>query len=683
MRALKTALIFIAAFFLLFSCDSSGSDYFFENPVAVSVLKNVKCVNGSVSYIGFVVDNTEKYGARIMKISGCGQKIDKDFKDNADDKTGIYVGGAGVGIAQIVKNNEVIIGTISSGKVNYDHYKNDEKELEEHNGRLVLRTLKGNFVHDKALDKSVLLDFHPALVESDGNGFFIYGTYFGKNYLAYVRTDGSVNKTEIDFQITDMIFSNGKILLFDGSDFLLTTDTELTLKGVWEGTFENSTGRSGISALSKGRTAVFHNTGILIFDHNFNLIDEIILPEEYDVTSVSSTSYTEEFLFRSFPRKKMNEKVIIYEAEDTETVTDSDIEEDVADSDEETPDIDVAVIFDPVNDIDSETQDNDSDQETDSDVETDDQDAEDEVKVLNAEEGDIIWIATSTGSVLAYDIKSSSWMVTYYTEEDEEDTSEYYLEMRPYLDSSFTSYPEYGATGYDNAPFIKKISVARGLSQSYTYNFTYEGIIEGSRGTTGVFDNGSMIFSDENVDFQGINYDIGYDRVVLLDRKSGSDCMIPLNTNITMDIITIDSPTEMTVNVEEYAGSISSCYGNYLSYGIYPEEKYSVAREDVNGKYFTGRADELSSDTSDDTVSYSDEFIDISIQRKTDEVVTSKETNYYIKISPGVPFIGLSSNDLIVEMEQTVPGKILMFSPLTRRFVEYDVEDRDVVEVYK
>ena len=86
MRTFLTVMLF-AALYLLTSCEDATNDYFLENPVSGSVLSNVKCVNGSISYIGFVVDNTEKYGARIMKITGCGKKIDKGFKDDADDNT--------------------------------------------------------------------------------------------------------------------------------------------------------------------------------------------------------------------------------------------------------------------------------------------------------------------------------------------------------------------------------------------------------------------------------------------------------------------------------------------------------------------------------------------------------------------------------------------------------------------
>ena len=686
MRTLKTFFLFILAAVLLFSCDSAGNEYFFENPVAVSVVKNVKCVNGSVSYIGFVVDNTEKYGARIMKISGCGLKIDKGFKDQVDDKTGLYIGGTGVDIDQIVVDNDVIIATLSSGTVEYENPKNDEKKLEDHRGRVVLRKLVDNFDHDDSFDKSVLLDFHPLHIKGDGEGFVVYGTYFGKNMVAYVGTDGSLKTHELDFHVSDMVLSNGKVVLFDGNNSLFTIDKELVLSSVWTGEIDSNSNYSGISELSKGRTALYYDTHIIILDHNFGIVEKIELPELYNVTSVSSASYNDEFLYRSFPKEMMNEKGVIYERsiDDEDVINDSDVE--IPDTDEESTDTDAAIIYaalddtDIVEDNDTEIADNDTEV---ADNEISDEDVVSGPVVLDAKDGDILWIATSTGSVLAYDIKNSSWMVTYYTEDQKEDTSDYYLEMRPYLDSTFTSYPENGATGFDNAPFIKKISVARGLSQAYTYNLTYEGIIEGSRSMTGTFDEDAMILSDENAKFQDQNYDIVYDKVLLLNKKSNSECLIPLNTNITMDMVSVDSQTQINVDVEDFADSLSSCYGDFFSYGIYPKEKYAVSRENFTGKYFTGRADELSADAGESEVSYSDELVDISIQRKSDDVSTSKETVYYLKVNPGVPYIGLSSNDLIVNMIETVPGKLIMFSPLTRRMVEYDVENRDVVEIYK
>lgn len=677
MRTFLTAILF-AALSLLISCEDATNNYFFENPVAGSVLNNVKCVNGSVSYIGFVVDNTEKYGARIMKITGCGKKIDKGFKDDVDDKTGVYVGGSGVGVDQLVEDGKVILGAASSGEVDYDHYKNDDKKLEAHRGRVVLRTLAANFRHDKSMDKSVLLDFHPGLIKSDGKGFFVFGTYFGKNYLAYVKSDGTKVVSEIDFQVKDMVLSNGKILLYNGTEKLYSVDTELSLQGVWEGNPDEDIKSSGVAALTKGRTAVFYNRMVRIFDHNFNMVNEVMMPENYLVSSVVSAEYTDEFLFRSLPQEKMLEKVVVYEAEDTETENDSDVDEAETDTDIESPDSDVVLM--PMTTTDSDTEEDDS--QTDAEEEVSDSDSEG-TDVLDAKEGDVIWIASETGSVLAYDLESDSWMVTYYTESAAEDVSEYAVEMRPYLESSFKSYPEYGSTNLDNAPFIKKISVARGLAQSMIYNFTYEGIAEGSRSITGSIDMDSMMLTDKKADFQKMLYDVEHDRVILLDRRQNSECIIPLNTNITMDILSIDSPTEMTVSVEEFADNITSCYGEDLSYGIYPEDKYCVTREDMYGRSFAGRAEELSTGSAGEDVSFSDDILDISILRKTDDVKTSKETNYYIKINPGVPFVGLNSNDLIVNMVQTVPGKILMFSPMTRRYIEYDIESRTVVEVYK
>lgn len=667
------SFVFFAVLSLLVSCEDAKNDYFFENPVSGSVLKNVKCVNGSVSYIGFVVDNTEKYGARIMKISGCGKKIDKGFKDDRDDKTGIYIGGSGAGVDHVVKDGNVILGAISSGQVDYDHHKNDDEKLDAHRGRLVLRTLFDNFKHDSSMNKSVLLDFHPALIAADSEGFFVYGSYFGENYIAYITPDGEKQVAAVDFKIRNMVLSNGMVLLYNGAGLLFSVDRELSVQSVrLEQTGKSK--RSGIAPLNKGRTALFYDGNIKIFDHNFNLYDELTLPDGYIVSSVSSAEYEQEYLYRSFPRDKMNEKVVIYTSSENETDNDSD--ENQADQDNEIPDTDSGLILFAVSDDDIE-------ETVDTDNEVSDDEQVDEIEVIDAKEGDIIWIATETGNVLAYDLTAKSWMVTNYTEEDAGDVAEYSIEMRPYLESSFTSYPEYGNTNLDNAPFIKKISVTRGLAQSFIYNFTYEGIIEGSRSITGVFYDEASVLADHNADFLETGYNVKYDRVILLERKQNSECIIPLNTNITMGIRDIDSPTEMRVDVEKYADSISACYGDMFSYGIYTEDRYCVTREDVNGKSFVGRADELSAKVDDSEVSFSDDLIDISIMRKTDEVVTSKETNYYIKINPGVPFVGINSNDLIVKMEQTIPGKLLMFSPMTRRFIEYDFENRTVVEVYK
>ena len=57
-------------------------------------------------------------------------------------------------------------------------------------------------------------------------------------------------------------------------------------------------------------------------------------------------------------------------------------------------------------------------------------------------------------------------------------SSTYELEMRPYLATSYTSFPKNSATTYDNAPFIDKIEVARGLTSPMIYRFVYEGVFD-------------------------------------------------------------------------------------------------------------------------------------------------------------------------------------------------------------
>ena len=93
MKIFRAVLPIILMLCVSVGCSGSGNSYFFENPVDLTTVENVVCKNGSVSYIGFIADNTKKYGARLMEISGCGRKIDKKFKDKRDGKTGIYIGG--------------------------------------------------------------------------------------------------------------------------------------------------------------------------------------------------------------------------------------------------------------------------------------------------------------------------------------------------------------------------------------------------------------------------------------------------------------------------------------------------------------------------------------------------------------------------------------------------------------
>ena len=177
-------LFLIIASGLTAGCDSASNEYYFEHPSHFSALKGSKCVNGTVSYMGFVLDNTKSSGARLMKISGCSSKIDKDFKDALDDKTGLYINGTGIFSDQVVVDQEVIIAIASSGYVEYEHWKKKDEalKLERHSGRIVFRKIGRDFKHDGSFNKSILLDFAPSIVKAfKQEGFYFTGSRFGKN----------------------------------------------------------------------------------------------------------------------------------------------------------------------------------------------------------------------------------------------------------------------------------------------------------------------------------------------------------------------------------------------------------------------------------------------------------------------------------------------------------------------
>ena len=219
MRFFKIFSVSLLFFALSTGCDKSGSDYFFERPAAFTTVSDTICKNGKTSYMAFVVDNTKKYGARIKKISGCAQKIDKSLKDKRDKKKGIYVGGTGVSIAHIIINGEALTATASTGEVTADHWKDNKKkemQLNPHKGRIVFRKFNNAIEHEKDFNSSFLLDFYPEKIRNfNDEGFFFSGSDFAKFYIGFVDTEGQGETAEIDFPVSEIAVLGENIYLFD------------------------------------------------------------------------------------------------------------------------------------------------------------------------------------------------------------------------------------------------------------------------------------------------------------------------------------------------------------------------------------------------------------------------------------------------------------------------------------
>ena len=195
------------------------------------------------------------------------------------------------------------------------------------------------------------------------------------------------------------------------------------------------------------------------------------------------------------------------------------------------------------------------------------------------------------GYVRAYDFTNSSWMVEPF---DEKATSTYELEMRPYLASSYSTFPKNSVTTYENAPFLDKVEVVRGLTTPTTYRFVYEGVFDEtfSKGT------------------------------------------------------------------------------------------YTVTRETFGKTEFAGNATELSGGDSEDSFSFEDDYVSVTIRRADDSFETEPETSFYFTVGQGIPFVGFASADIMTSIESPAPMRFFGFSALTRRFVEYNMLKDEVEKVY-
>jgi len=432
MRFFKIFSVIFLFSALFAGCDKSGSDYFFERPAAFTTVSDTVCKNGRTSYMAFVVDNTKKYGARIKKISGCAQKIDKSLKDKRDKKRGIYVGGTGVSIAHIITDGEALTATASTGQVLADHWKDNKKEamkLAPHKGRIVLRKFNNEIQHEKDFNRSFLLDFYPEKIKSfNDEGFFFSGSDFAKFYIGFVDTEGKGETAEIDFPVSEITVLGENIYLFDEiTGTLYKTGKDLSEPEEVAAFDDYKEGK--MVKIQGGKLAFFKENKLEIFDSALNPLYTLETPEGFDISTVNAFYYSAGYKYRKFDDEKIAEKIRVF----TKDLTD---EEKDARSDEN---ISVSSSWETV----------------------------------EATDHDIVWIGMKNGYVRAYDFTASSWLVEPF---DSTVSSTYELEMRPYLATSSIAYPKNSRTTYENAPVLESVDVMRGLTSPVIYRFVYEGL---------------------------------------------------------------------------------------------------------------------------------------------------------------------------------------------------------------
>lgn len=442
MRNACRLFIVFAVFLIAVSCSSNGQNYVFDSPAAYTTVSGMKCKSGRTSYMAFVVDNTAKYGARIKKISGCEKKIDKGFKDKSDKKRGIYIGGTGVSIDKIVSGGEAVVAVASTGRVASEHWKDRKKEerrLPDHKGRIVLRKFDNEIEHDKEFDRSFLLDFYPEIVKSyENEGFFFSGSDFAAYYIGFVDAEGNGEQVLIDFPVSEIAVIGRKVYLFDEfTGTVYTVDKDLKPE---EAAVLGDYVEGRMVRVYGGKLAFFKENKLEIFDKDFNSLHTLETPEGFDISAVNVFPYSPDYKYRKFEGDALSEKVQVFKKDLSD-------EEKEALSDENT--------------------------EISSSWET-----------VEAGSGDIIWIGMKNGYVRAYDFNAESWLVEPF---DEKAASTYELEMRPFLASSYSSFPKNSVTTYDSAPFIDKIEVARGITSPMTYRFVYEGLDDEGSFTAGSY----------------------------------------------------------------------------------------------------------------------------------------------------------------------------------------------------
>ncbi|MBO4440917.1 hypothetical protein J5834_02270 [bacterium] len=640
MKALRTILLLIVPCCFIWGCSGSGNSYFFENPVDVTTVGNVVCKNGSVSYIAFVTDNTKKYGARLMEISGCGRKIDKKFKDERDKKTGVYIGGVGVKSDLFIKGGEAYIAVASSGYVVSDHWKDEkeeEKRLPQHKGRIALRRLTNQVAHEPDSNRSFTLDFYPENVKAYLNeGFFFSGSDLGKRFIGFVTPEGEGVVKEITFDVSDIVVVSSRILVFDrndGSVYTVTKELETEKVRTYD---KFVSGR--MSGIFDKRIVFFKGRELEIYSPSLELLNSLEAPDGFDISAVTDLVYTESYNYRLMKSETMSERVEIYHNDET--------------SDDDEPEESGETLTDGIDYENWETSD--------------------------AVSGNVILVSSANGLIMAYDFETSAWLAQPY--DASEKSNDYARQLRPYMNSRYAFYPQSEDADSENGAVLYSVEASRGTPFATTYRFVYEGIFEGSSSPSGVYDASENTITDERADFTVFGIDPETDSVVLTSRVRSDECGIPENTSVTMQIASVDGQV-LHLAAGEYSSEIANCFGETLGYAIFAKERYAVSRETNAGRLFLGRGSELGA--GETGFSYEDDYVGVAIRRRDDAVATEKETSFYFKINPGIPYVGISSSDIMNVMSNPAPMRFVAFSTLTRRVIEYDLSDNSVVKVYK
>ncbi|HOW51868.1 MAG TPA: hypothetical protein PLV42_07475 [bacterium] len=662
MSTLRIAsLLIIGIAFLLAACDDSSTTYYLKLPVEVrTVQKPVRCVDGSVGYVAFVSDNTLD-GGKLKMIDGCRGVVNADFTDDSP--------GAGKGL---------LAGPVVAG---FDLMALDDGFLaaiavpEER--RLSFKRLDDALQYLPQDTETVALEMMPRSVNVLSDLFLVLGDTFILEAAALVDRQGKVYDQDPVRRYADLACDGARCVALEegtGAAYLLTVSGN----GAEPLLVSEPIDLSGLSAISFGGVASLGEDRFVIWNEvtamvlagteDLELTAEITLPYDVWVTAVAAVPYIGARLYSLLDDHEFAVKVPVYIdqndddallAGDDELSTDN--EEDLLTDEGSVPDDDALLVRSAALAADTD----------------------DDALVLPAgsydsRNADAVWFATDSGRIFSYDLLLHGWMLDPL---EGDDTGV------PQISFAGVTIPENTDTTEANMPRIKRISAVQGLPFVVSYDLIYEALFEGSRSDGGAWDADLSRFSDKRADFTKIiTGDPNAYAVLLTGARGGQKCLIPARSGVSLPVVRVVDRWTLEVDPGLWREELADCYDGPISYGVFPRQRYLVRVTLPGGTVVQRIAREMPAEwtplVSRET-SYSDEYIDIILQRRTDDVVTAQGLVFSFTVSPSRAFLGPDSADIFERILPISNGHVLLFSPLRSRLFEYSPVFEKTIVTYR
>jgi len=631
-------------------CSPSGEKVSLDIPVEVQVLPiTVDCSDGSVGYVAFVADNTP-YGGKLKMLDGCAGAVNDDFSDGTKGK------GKGILVGPLIGSFDIMMtldGLTIAAAIP------DER-------RLVLVHLTPSFER-MCDDTSVELGIIPRSVARVGNFFFVLGNDLIEEQGYLVAFDGRITPQTLDRHY-DTVVCDGEQCLArsrdDGGVYLGTLDLSAVEPRV---SFSSDLLPDGVSALAPvagiavlggRRFLVWNGKEAVAFEvGKETILARIVLPHDGRVTAAAVVSYLTNRPYETIDNETASARTLIYlESSD----------EDVFSVEEETPDVDALEEADNIavmREISLRTETSDDDTLGGG---------------LDATKAVPVWIAFDFGRILSYDLVSGGWMYVPVAAGES---------ILPMLTDARVTIPEEGESTTENRPRITFIRAIQGLPAKVSYEFVYEGIFSGSLSDSGEWHESDSLFSDRLALFDRfVRNDPHRYAILVTDPPSGERCLLPAGMALSLDILEVVNVHTLRVDAGKWHEEIADCYQPPISYGIYPRNGYlarvglpsGVVKEDIAREMPANWDASLSRE-----VSYRDTYIDIFIQRRTDDVATSRGLVFSFSVKPSVTFFAPMTADLITRIVPLPTSHVLLFAPIRRTIYEYAPVFEETATTYR